>query len=95
MTLTVTDVRVQRLHDISEADAGAEGIERDQETGAFWGADGAGVVPGCTARFTHARHAFANLWDSINAKRGHGWHTNPWVVATTFTVHHCNIDMMP
>lgn len=23
--------------------------------------------------------AFADLWDSINAKRGYGWDGNPWV----------------
>jgi len=23
--------------------------------------------------------AFRYLWDSINAKRGHGWEMNPWV----------------
>lgn len=22
---------------------------------------------------------FADLWDSLNAKRGFGWDTNPWV----------------
>lgn len=28
--------------------------------------------------------AFAGLWDSINAKRGYPWHTNPWVWALDF-----------
>lgn len=27
---------------------------------------------------------FRDLWDSINAKRGFGWDTNPWVWAVTF-----------
>lgn len=28
--------------------------------------------------------AFIWLWDSINAKRGHGWDTNPWVWVVEF-----------
>lgn len=31
-----------------------------------------------------AREPFRDLWDSINAKRGFGWETNPWVWALTF-----------
>lgn len=27
---------------------------------------------------------FADLWDSINTKRGYGWDVNPWVWAITF-----------
>lgn len=30
------------------------------------------------------RNAFANLWDSINAKRGYGWDSNPWVWVVEF-----------
>jgi hypothetical protein len=29
---------------------------------------------------------FINLWDSINAKRGYGWDTNPWVFVIEFKV---------
>jgi hypothetical protein len=28
--------------------------------------------------------AFADLWDSINAKRGYGWEVNPWVWVVEF-----------
>jgi hypothetical protein len=28
--------------------------------------------------------AFSRLWDSINAKRGYGWESNPWVWVITF-----------
>jgi len=28
---------------------------------------------------------FAALWDSINAKRGYGWDTNPWVWVVAFS----------
>lgn len=51
ITLEITDVRVQRLHEISEEDAKAEGITpKDADTN---GCDGYG-------------HAFANLWESIH-----------------------------
>lgn len=29
---------------------------------------------------------FTNLWDSINAKRGHSWQSNPWVWVIEFWV---------
>lgn len=32
------------------------------------------------------RAGFARLWDSINAKRGCGWNTNPWVWVVKFEV---------
>lgn len=31
-----------------------------------------------------AIETFANLWDSINAKRGHSWESNPWVWVVEF-----------
>lgn len=38
------------------------------------------------------RNWFAALWDSLH---GNGaWHQNPWVCATTFTVHPANIDTL-
>ncbi|WP_422028117.1 hypothetical protein [Roseovarius sp.] len=86
LTLTVTDVRVQRVQEISEADAMAEGIKRN--------IPGWFPVPGIDGSGTTARAAFAMLWDSLNAKRGFGWSENPWIAAYTFTVHHCNIDQM-
>ena len=30
------------------------------------------------------RCAFAQIWDSINLKRGFGWDTNPWVWVIMF-----------
>lgn len=77
ITLTVTDVRVQRLRDISEEDARAEGINGN--SGGPWGCEG-------------LIEDFADLWDGINAKRGHCWDSNPWVAAYTFTPKLGNID---
>ena len=75
MTLTVTDVRVQRLQQISGADSIDEGVK---------------PVIGQNAK--SGKGVFRDLWDSLNADRGFGWETNPWVAAYTFTVHHENID---
>ena len=87
LTLTVTDVRVERVADISKADAIAEGlIPLGRRLGVdlytYDGADRQGTPI----------TAFAHLWKSLNAKRGFGWDANPWVVATTFTVHRQNVD---
>jgi hypothetical protein len=73
ITLEITDVRVQRLQEISEEDARAEGIVAC-ENGTF---DGGGPAMGPTAR-----QAFMRLWDSINLKRA-PWASNPfvWVVS--------------
>ena len=72
ITLEVTDVRVQRVQEISAADAVAEGVMATE----FWTPD---LVRPCRA-------AFRKLWDSLNAKRGFGWDSNPWVWAYTFKV---------
>jgi hypothetical protein len=85
ITLTVTDVRVERIQDISTDDALAEGILRSWSSGT----SSLALIAQGTAIM-----AFQDLWDSINAKRGFGWDTNPWVVALAFTVHPQNIDRM-
>lgn len=91
LTLEVTEVRVQRLHEISEADAEAEGCLFDAEK-RWW------HVPGVEhpnkdfpvlARPT-AREMYAALWDAINGSGA--WGGSPWVVAYTFTVHRENVD---
>jgi hypothetical protein len=91
LTLTVTDVRVQRLQDISEADAVAEGIE----DGGCTECGGSSRSPeGCCYNPSpDFVDSFAFLWNSLH---GHdAWNANQWVVALTFTVHRCNIDRMP
>lgn len=69
ITLQVTDVRVERLRDISEDDAWDEGPS-----------DCMGPLD------IDGRVLFKGLWDSINAKRGYGWDTNPWVWVVKFEV---------
>lgn len=99
LTLTVIDVRVQRLQAISRTDAVAEGIERRMVMCAD------GVMRALWFGVAHAGNdadpvrAYADLWDAINNPRGlcaedepKGWAANPWVVAVSFTVERRNID---
>lgn len=79
ITLEITAVRVQRLQEISEDDARAEGCVCDDEPFDHTRQSCADV--GCLGK-TH-RSSFCTLWDSINAKRA-PWSSNPWVWALTF-----------
>lgn len=93
LTLTVTDVRVQRLRNISTDDAEAEGCPPCDRCGdCGWinsGPDGGWqcTEPGCGDAYVDQ---YARLWDSINGVGS--WAANPWVAAYTFTVAHQNID---
>lgn len=82
LTLTVTDVRVQRLQEISHADAIAEGLEWVAPT---WGVSG--LAQSWSA---DPWQSYAALWNSIN--RESPLAANPWIVAVTFTVERRNID---
>jgi len=99
ITLEITDVRVERLQDIDELDALAEGIEGRSVQGTLDGRAGEYVVGS-------ARDAFAALWDELSGKPrplldddgdpvlddderpivipAQTWETNPWVWALSF-----------
>lgn len=91
LTLIVSDVRVQRLQDISEADARAEGIIELQRKGWLNGCPLYGLDEG-TGHDT-AVGAFNWLWRDINGEGS--WAENPWVVAYTFRRIMGNIDHLP
>jgi hypothetical protein len=80
ITLEITDVRVQKLQEISEDDALAEGIHKFHSL-EMYGYDPKGT-PGAMVGDT-AKDAFRFLWDSINAAK-HPWAQNDWVFALTF-----------
>lgn len=86
ITLEIVSVRVERLQDISEADAKAEGIATVMfrpDTG--WPlCDGYMVGPddGKTALKTSAVKAYRNLWEQINGPGS--WDVNPWVWVIEF-----------
>lgn len=103
ITLTITDVRVQRLQDCSEADALAEGATWHDGMGvghSGWRHDRTdGFV------FATARDSFERLWGRLHpaiVMRSPGasmanpgaWSQNPWVAAYTFTVARGNIDQL-
>lgn len=88
LTLTVTDVRVERLQDISRGDAIAEGLtHRPGVIEPDWWVlpeplhQGAWLSPVAAYRF---------LWNEINGPGA--WDANPWVVAVSFDVREGNID---
>ena len=80
--LRVTGVRVERLQDISSEDALAEGVIEwicsKYNSGSY--ADNAMRGAACAK----PERAFALLWDSLNAKRGYPWKSNPWVWVIEF-----------
>lgn len=92
ITLEITDVRVQRLQDISEEDTIAEGCERckvtEQDIEDIQISDAAPHIKELARIFgagtITAYGKFAELWNSINRKRGYGWGVNPWVWAVSF-----------
>jgi len=79
--LRVTNVRIERLQDISEDDARAEGMESEEYLEYYeWAVS---VAPPGSILPT-IQSAFAGLWDKLNARRGYGWDTNPWVWVIEF-----------
>lgn len=80
--LKITDIRVERLQDISEEDAIAEGVEPvgfDQKSQRVTRYRGYPIDQGY---FYNARESFATLWQSINGKDS--WNSNPWVWVISF-----------
>lgn len=73
LTLEVTSTRVERLQEITEEDARAEGVEAHLHDG----------YDGTIDRERPARSNFERLWDHINGERA-PWATNPWVFVVGF-----------
>jgi hypothetical protein len=83
LSLRVTDVRVERLQEISEEDATAEGIERvDFHEYLDRKCRNGGLPSGIAMPAPYARD-FGKLWDTINGKRA-PWASNPWVWVVSF-----------
>lgn len=79
ITLEITGVRVERLQDISEADALAEGVVKGPD-------HYAPPVPEKVKAFydTSARRAYRHIWETINGPGS--WAVNPWVWVIEFKV---------
>lgn len=72
LTLEVTEIRAQRLQDMSPGDMCAEGVTSEP------------LPEGHKDEPTVLRWNFSDLWNEINGARGFGWDSNPWVWAITF-----------
>lgn len=79
LLLEIADVRVERLHDISEADAIAEGCKKIRDSCYVFGGTGYDKAGLCHSSPTTA---FAVLWDEINGRDS--WAANPWLWCITF-----------
>ena len=63
--LEITEVRAEKLQEITRAECAIEGIDTTFALNAY--------------PLNYQQVAFKNLWDSLNAKRGYSWESNPWV----------------
>lgn len=73
--LEVTGVRVERLQNISEADAAAEGVQQAPQPMAT-------MYSAQEVLRTRYRQGFADLWESIHGPGS--WDANPWVWVVEF-----------
>lgn len=71
LLLEISDVRAERLNDISEQDALAEGVD-----------DGTSPAAIATGWFEKPRRAFRRLWERIYGQES--WNSNPWVWVVEF-----------
>jgi hypothetical protein len=85
ISLEITDIRVERVQDITEEDAIAEGIVEIAMSFVGGGRMSGYGVAGATAKdvFSTRIGAFQNLWNKINGKRA-SWESNPWVWVISF-----------
>lgn len=72
--LRITNIRVERLQDISEEDAKKEGVQALRYGYKHY------TLKGASAE--HARHSFLTLWKSINGEQS--WNSNPYVWVIEF-----------
>lgn len=70
ITLEITDIRVERVQDITPEDAIAEGMP----------------IPYVSRDEYEPISMYRELWQKLNAKRGYSWESNPWVWVVSFRV---------
>jgi len=80
--LEVTDVRAERLNDITDDDAKAEGI--DYVIDKITGYCGRNYLHGGYNLMITPYHGYRSLWESINGEGS--WKMNPWVWVIEFKI---------
>ena len=73
LTLAITEYRLEHLQDATDEDIVAEGVT---------------VGEGETMYEGKLLELWIHRWDSINAKRGYSWESNPVVHVVSFEIHH-------
>ena len=81
ITLEITNIRVERVQEITEQDAKAEGCSNDTD----WNWYPTYSDPDSGGNPTY-RGDFMCTWDSIYEKKGIGWHVNPWAWVIEFKI---------
>ncbi len=97
LTLEITDIRVERLQNISEQDARAEGLItgpdhldtlcRDYRGDKTYSEGGYALE---RTVWVQPVESYKSLWELINGEGS--WELNPWVWVIEFKVHHANVD---
>ena len=82
--ILITNVRVERLQDISDEDCLKEGISKSSAPGQYYvdGLQRPMHNDGVLRSFTSPREAFAGLIDKVSGKGT--WESNPWVFVYEF-----------
>lgn len=83
ITLEVTGVRIERVQDITEADAKVEGVASWSDRFGTTFAEDQALTSGERAIDRPYRSGFAVLWDELNGDKA-TWKSNPWVFAVAF-----------
>lgn len=89
ITLEITDVRVERVQDITEEDAVREGIISTWSNYGHMSSDPRKLFIAFSEKdggYSSAKEAYENLWNFMYSKRGFGWDANPWVWVISFKV---------
>lgn len=80
--IRITDIKVERLQDISDEDCLREGILHSDKYAMPYGITEVTAPNGVFFYYSSSREAFADLIDKVS---GNGtWDCNPWVFAYTF-----------
>ena len=92
LTLELTEVRVERLQEISEYDSIEEGIDYRCPNCGYTHRDAASHLDHklCGTLMPVPQSMYRSIWESINGEGS--WDANPWVWALSFRVHQQNID---